>query len=173
VERDLELLSGEFLAPLRAVTAAVAARSHELRPFCTRRDPWTQARLWRQSRSREEVHSTIEFLRNHGAPHLAGVLESVGPQHGRWATDALPGLSWHQWCEACDLFVVEGGVAIWRANHPGYLALHAEAATRRLHVPLLVRDPYHVQLRIESVLHEHSWPEIDRAMMEKYGDKEA
>jgi hypothetical protein len=174
VERDLELLRGEFLAPLHASIDAARARGHELRPFCTRRDPWTQARLWRQSRSREEVHSAIEFLRSHGAPHLSGVLESVGPQGGRWATNALPGLSWHQWSEACDLFLVDqGGTAIWSPDHPGYVALHEEARARGLHVPLPRRDAYHVQLRIGSVLHEHSWPGIDQAMMEEYGGEEA
>ena len=173
MERDLALLRPEFLSSLQAAVAAVHAHADdafELRPFCTRRDPWTQARLWRQSRSIEEVRVEITRLRNSNAPFLARVLEEVGPQHGRWATNAVPGLSWHQWCEACDLFVVERGAAIWQANHPGYAMLREEAVARGLGVPLPTSDPYHVQGRLGSVLHYCGLAEVDAAMKERYDE---
>ena len=174
MERDPSLLKTEFLVPLSAAIRAVRMRGYVLRPFGTRRDPWTQARLWRQSRTKAQVRHGLILLRDSSAPFLAGVLEEVGPQYGRWATNALPGLSWHQWLEACDLFVaefheVEGEVARWEARHPGYDALHGECRSRGLHVPLPVRDPYHIQLHPNGVLHHFEWSQVDDCMQRWYG----
>jgi hypothetical protein len=70
------------------------------------RDPWTQAKLWRQSRGRDEVEAKIEALRRDGAAYLADILEEVGPQRtGSWRTNAIPGLSWHQLGKAVDFGV--------------------------------------------------------------------
>ena len=173
MECDLALLRPEFLAPLQATIDAVHALANdafELRPFCTRRNPWAQARLWRQSRSIEEVRAEIAHLRSSDALFLARVLEEVGPQHGRWATNAVPGLSWHQWCEACDLFVVVRGAAVWRASHPGYAMLRSEAIARGLGVPLPTRDPYHVQGCVGSVLNYYHLIDVDAAMKERYDE---
>lgn len=171
MERDPNLLKDEFRAPLTEAVQAVRERGYVLRPFGTRRHPAEQARLWRQSRSTHEVRNTITMLRRQGASYLAMVLEEVGPQYGRWTTNALPGQSWHQWLEACDLFVLENGIAIWHVDHPGYLALHEEGRKRGLFIPLPRRDPYHVQLRVGSPHHLFSWPQIDDCMQRWYGDQ--
>jgi peptidoglycan LD-endopeptidase CwlK len=84
-----------------------------MRPFCTLRDPLAQARLWRQSRTIEEISLKITDLKNKGADFLAGCLDSVGPQNGKHVTNALPGLSWHQWGEAIDCMWVVDGSAEW------------------------------------------------------------
>lgn len=173
MERDPNLLKEEFRVPLQNAVQAVSRRGHVLRSFGTRRHPAEQARLWRQSRTTREVLAMVYHLRAAGAPYLAAVLDGVGPQHGRWATNALPGQSWHQWLEACDLFVLESGRAEWRGEHPGYLALREEARARGLYVPLPRRDPYHVQLRMGSPRDYYQWFRIDELMKEWYGSQEA
>jgi hypothetical protein len=85
----------------------------EMRPFCTIRDPFEQARLWGQSRTKEEIAVKITRFQKAGADFLAYCLESAGPQHGRHATNALPGFSWHQWGEALDCMWIIDSKAEW------------------------------------------------------------
>lgn len=102
-EQVLAELNSDFRAKVADLIARL--RTAGLHPVLTFgvRDPWTQARLWRKSRSGAQVVAKIEDLNARGAPYLAEILREVGPQpHGRWATDAAPGLSWHQWREAVD-----------------------------------------------------------------------
>jgi hypothetical protein len=51
------------------------------------------------------------MLRDRGAPFLADTLTLVAEMRtpGRWATNLLPGSSWHQFGEAIDL----GGMMAW------------------------------------------------------------
>ena len=70
------------------------------------RDPWTQARLYRQSRLRTAIDAHIATLEKRGYPELAAILEGVGPQRGtlyEHVTYAGPGESWHQYGMAVDL----------------------------------------------------------------------
>lgn len=92
-----------FRATLEQLMARARVEHLDPVPTFGLRDPWTQARLWRRSRSRDQVDAKIALFRGRGAPYLAQILEDVGPQpRDQWATDAAPGLSWHQWGEACD-----------------------------------------------------------------------
>lgn len=98
----------------RAADAFATTTGINLLCYCWARDPWTQARLYRQSRSTAAIRQAVEKMRNQGAPWLADVLWDVGPQRTAPAvTGALPGLSWHQWGEAVDAVPVEAGVALW------------------------------------------------------------
>lgn len=105
-----------------------------MRPYVGLRDPLTQARLWRQSRAREQIERRILTLRKEGAPYLASCLEKVGPQHGPHVTNALPGLSWHQWGEALDCMWVVSGKAVWshtrRVEGLNGFRVYAEEASR-------------------------------------------
>lgn len=143
-----------------------------LRPFFTLRGVEEQAKLWRQSRPLSEIEATITKLRNEGAQFIADTLGDVGPQHGRWATNALPGQSWHQWGEAIDCFVVgENGRAAWSSKHPSYEIYASEARKLGLNSGYYWQrqDAVHVQLRAQGVRAIYTWPEIDRTMKEKFG----
>ena len=69
-----------FAASLRQLMQAAHDEGFELVPTSGMRDPWTQAKLWRQSRGRSEVDAKIASLRHDGASYLADILEAVGPQ---------------------------------------------------------------------------------------------
>ena len=81
--------------------------------FFTLRDPFDQAILRRQSRSTQEIHDKIQELKSKGAHFIVNCLESVGSQAGRHVTNAIPGLSWHQWGESLDCFWLIDGKAEW------------------------------------------------------------
>ena len=89
------------------------ARGTPMRRTSTLRSPFDQATLWRQSRSKEEIEAKIAELKSQSAPFLADCIARVGPQHGDPVTNAIPGLSWHQWGEAVDCFWLVDGEAEW------------------------------------------------------------
>jgi len=109
--RDINDLIPKFRPLANQLVLNCRARDIEMRPSQTVRDPFEQARLWRQSRTIEEIRQKIGAFREAGAAFLAHCLESVGPQNGKRVTDAPPGLSWHQWGEALDCFWVVDGKA--------------------------------------------------------------
>lgn len=105
-EAVLASLTPECRALTQRVIAACAAENLIMRPYFGIRDPITQAKLWRQSRSTVTINAEIASLRGQGCGFIADCLVKAGPQNGKWATNALPGLSWHQWGQACDLVSV-------------------------------------------------------------------
>ena len=175
---DLSLLEGNFRKLVDDLLRACVAAGVQMRPNQGLRDPYVQARLWRQSRSIEEIAAAIDKLKQSNAPFLAECLESVGPQHGSLVTNALPGLSWHQWGEALDCFWVVDAKAEWsttrKVNGTNGYRVYAEKAsaiglTAGGYWPKL-KDWGHVQLRAAATpLATMSLIQIDQAMSERFG----
>lgn len=171
MSRDLELLVPEFRNLAKQVIKNTGDRGYEVRPFFTERSVYTQAKLWRQSRTTMEVRKAADRLIHEQAEFLAKVLIEVGAQHGRWATNALPGQSWHNWGEALDCFVAgEDGRAVWTAKNAGYLVYAEEAKKLGLVSGYWWKrkDAVHIQFRSEGVRASKTWPEINESMMERY-----
>lgn len=110
---SLDGLVPDFRAGVEAVIQTCANAGVVMRPYVGIRSLQEQARLWRQSRATEEIAAARQNLIAQGAPFLAEILQSVGPQHGPHVTNALPGFSWHQWGEAVDCFWALNGHAEW------------------------------------------------------------
>lgn len=150
-----------------------------MRPFYVVRGPRQQARLWRQSRSRLEIDTGLEWLRAAGAPNIVKIIQGVGPQFGRWATNAVPGNSWHQWREAVDAYAEVEGRISWdtvpgQVGGPGdaFYRFYASRAVSLGLTPLGPRlgDWVHVQARPESAPSEvFLWLEIDVEMRRQSG----
>lgn len=141
------------------------------RVYTKARDPWEQARLWRQSRSHEEIQRAILKLRQEGALFLADILASVGPQYGRWATNNLPGQSWHQYGEAIDVVLVSTAEkTVWNGSNPAYERLAKIAVKVGLHSGFYwkSRDANHLQLRPDAARAYYSWAELSRLSQLKY-----
>ncbi len=86
----------------------------ELLIYCTLRDTHEQARLYRQSRTKEQVQKKIDQFIARGFPALAKILREVGPQKsGPKVTNAGPGESFHQYSRAYDCVPVLHGKPIW------------------------------------------------------------
>src|SRR5689334_11602929 len=94
---DLEVLVPEFRDKVKQLINRCEARGVIMRPTMTRRTPQEQGKLWRQSRSIEQINAKVFALREVEANFLADCIEKVGPQHGSPVTNAIPGYSWHQW----------------------------------------------------------------------------
>jgi peptidoglycan LD-endopeptidase CwlK len=171
-------LDTEFGQKLNGLLSACAEQQVIMRPFFRIRSPLDQAKLWRQSRTREEIKRKIDWLHNQRATFLADCIELVGPQHGPPATDAIPGLSWHQWGEAADCLWVVDGKAEWSSKKQvngknGYQVYADQAAALGLdpggHWQSLKVWP-HVQLRrLASPEKLYSLAEIDQTMHERFG----
>ena len=164
--RDLDSLVPDFRGVAQRLLEACSRAGYEMIPFFTLRTPEEQARLWRSSRSKDEVVAGIDWLNKNGAPWLASVLDGIGPQFAKAeSTKAYPGFSWHQWGEAMDCYWLENGKARW--DGLGYHVYKEQGESQGL--TLISWERCHVQLRPES--HPGKiWliPEIDRIMKERF-----
>jgi peptidoglycan LD-endopeptidase CwlK len=177
--RDIKDLIPEFMPLAKQLLESCQMRGIEMRPFHTLRDPFEQARLWRQSRTTAEVKRKTAEFREAGAGFLAFCLDSVGKHFGRHVTDAPPGLSWHQWGESIDCLWVVEGEAEWSTTRMvnglnGYQVYTEEA--RKLNLTpggmfKRFKDFPHVQFRPENnPLIILSLQQINQAMEERFGD---
>jgi len=178
MSRNLDDLIPEFKTRVEELLATCAASGYSMRQFFTLRSPFEQGKLWRQSRSRQQVEARIGELRDKGAAFLADCIESVGPQNGRHVTNAIPGFSWHQWGEAVDCFWLVDGDAEWSTRRKingmnGYANYADHARTLGLTAGGLwpkFKDWPHVQFRSEANPGQvFSLEEIDRQMAARFG----
>ncbi len=171
-------LGSDFGPKCTLLLAACRARGVEMRVNETVRDPFRQARLWRQSRTIDTIRAKVGALRDAGADFLAHCLESVGPQHGDPVTNALPGLSWHQWGEALDCFWVVDGEAEWSTQRKvdgvnGFRVYAEEARKQGLTAGAFftsIKDFPHVQLRAAAnPVGVFTLGEVDAVMRHRFG----
>lgn len=178
--RSLDDLIPEMKSKAEILIRNCRNRGFEMRPSATLRSPLEQAKLWRQSRAREEVNAKISEFKAAGANFLAFCLESAGPQSGADVTGSPPGFSWHQWGEALDCFWVLNGKAEWsttkKVNGLNAYQVYADEAEK---LGLTAgghwarrKDWPHSQLsKAGSPKGVHSILEIDRIMKERFGQK--
>ena len=175
---DLNQLVPALKSSVDTLLAGCQARRIVMRPFFTLRSPFEQAKLWRQSRSLEEISEKIADFRNNGAPFLAFCIGSVGPQSGDPVTNAAPGFSWHQWGEAVDCFWLVDNQAMWSTkkmlNGQNGYQVYAEEAKRLGLTPggfwNSLKDWPHVQLQSAADPGKSkTLAEIDAAMKARFG----
>jgi peptidoglycan L-alanyl-D-glutamate endopeptidase CwlK len=117
---DKDDLIPEFRTKVDSALAALANEGLRFKPYFTLRDPVVQAQLWRQSRSTEEVNQQIQELKDARCDFMIACFDKAGPSSGPWRTNAIPGLSWHQYGEAVDCFLEDAqGSPIWESKNYG------------------------------------------------------
>ena len=165
----LDALTPEFRERVERLLERTAALGYRMVPYCTIRTPFEQARLWRQSRSTAQIATMTQRLRQQGAPRIAACIESVGPQHGKPVTNAVPGYSWHQYGEAVDCFLLDrDGHADWDASAAGYASYAAIAGELGLRAGRDWNDSPHVQFRHHEPPHQHSPAQLETMLAERY-----
>ncbi len=179
MSRDMSRLDPAFRTTVDAVLNACLPAGVTMTPYCAERTPPEQAKLWRQSRTIEQIDEAIGLMRNAGATYLAEALDSVGPQHGPHVTNALPGLSWRQWGLAVDCFWRLDDCAEWsstrRVNGVNGYQLYAQIAQEHgLAAGGLwtsFPDWPHVQKpeTASPLSNGTSWVDIDTAMRKRFG----
>ena len=171
LDHRLEDLKPKFRLKLLFVMEQLDQKGISYEIFSCLRDPQEQAELWMKSRSEQEIRGAIDKLTKQGAPWLSNLVRATHRPYGRWETNNLPGLSWHQWGEAVSIRVLsESGRVIWNPNNEGYRAL--ADLTRMVNLTSGFfwkrRDVVHVQLRADAVRAYYTWSEIDREMKEAF-----
>lgn len=168
---ELKKLKPEFKSLVEKVLEDCEASGVVMKPYFALRTPAEQARLWRQSRTTKQVISASAMLRSNGAHWISRILENVGPCYGKWATNALPGQSWHQFGEAIDCaWIVEGGFNWNVTDKPnnGYKVYASIAKAHGLYsLGESMGDWVHIQLQPYSKPN-YDWVKIDQLMQEKY-----
>lgn len=106
-------LDKNFEEKVNAALAELLEMGYEFVPFEKVRSPYKQGEIWRRSRTTAEVQDKIKKLKAAECHFLAECIESVGPQTGKWGTNAIPGLSWHQFGLAVDCYYKKDGKANW------------------------------------------------------------
>jgi len=163
-------LNPEFRGKVKELLLNCSKRGVTVAPFYGTRTPKEQAKLWAQSRSAGEIKEAASKLQA-VAPNVVKCILSVEPLSGRWATNLLPGQSWHQWGEAMDCCVLNTvGQAVWQSQHPGYAVYTEEAIRLGLTSGALwkSRDVAHIQLRKDNVRDLYAWKEIEQAMYSRF-----
>nr|WP_295869916.1 M15 family metallopeptidase [uncultured Chitinophaga sp.] len=176
--KQFDHLIPEFKSRVETLIGKCRDRNVVMWPLEGIRNPIVQARYWRQSRSDEEVDNMLRSLEKEGAHFLAGCIAMVGPQTGNRLTNAIPGLSWHQWGEALDCVWLVDNKAVWDVertidNVNGYRVYAEEARALGLDAGLFwprFVDAVHVQLRPAASPRElFSLEYINQFMEQCYG----
>lgn len=162
-KKSMDYLESNFRKRMESVLAACRFRGIEMRPYCCVRSTFDQARIWRSTRSSEDIGRTMKYLnKTHRAHYIAEVIDRVGPQYPSGSpkghlTHALPGYSHHQWSKAIDCYWMSEGVIEWSTSKTvdgqnGY-EVYAEIARDHDLEPggtwLRLKDYVHVQANYE------------------------
>lgn len=172
MSRSLDDLTPELHLKIVTLLQNCATRGVEFVPYFTLRSPQDQAALWRQSRGVAAIDTEIALLQSLGAPWLAQVLRDAPSKPGPWATNGVPGNSWHQWGEACDCYWKTPTGIQW-TDGQGYEVYALEAQKLGLTIGRLFMTPDidHVQWRSQGApSYLYSWPEINAKMQEMFSD---
>jgi len=170
-DHRLEDLQPKFRLKLLFIFKQLKERGVPYELFAALRDPQEQAELWMKSRSTKEIVRAIDKLAKQEASWLAKMIINTHRPYGRWQTNNLPGLSWHQWGEAASIRILsDSGRVIWNPNNKGYRVLADLAQMVNLTSGFFWkrRDVVHVQLRPDEVRAYYTWSEIDQLMKEKF-----
>jgi peptidoglycan L-alanyl-D-glutamate endopeptidase CwlK len=175
---DLNTLTPEFKEKVELLLANCNNAGYPMRPTFAIRTPVEQAALWRQSRSGEDVAQQIQTLRDQAAGFLADCIVAAGPRSGGHVTNALPGLSWHQWGEALDCVWIVDGKENWSTTllvngKNGYAVYAQEAKKIGLNAGgywKSFKDWPHVQLRAAAnPLNVLTLQQVNDTMKERFG----
>lgn len=173
--RDHKFLQPEFRDQLEILQARmIEIHGQTFRTYFTLRDPWTQARLYRQSRTKATIDRKISELVERGAAYAVRVLESVGPCHGPRVTGAAPGESWHQYGYAADMFrSLPDGRASWYSRD--YVELAHEAVKLGLTPGHLFKhtDSPHIQHWKDEPGDRVDFTDMVQEMGERFGPVES
>lgn len=162
-------LDTEFAAKLELVLDECLEKGYKMVPYDGIRPPVIQGGYWRRSRSASVVQNKISELQAAGAFFLASAIDDAGPQNGDWATNAIPGYSWHQWGEAVDCYWENNGKAEWE-DLEGYRVYASVAEDNGLVSLGSIGDWVHVQKRSGSIGNTYTLAEINTEMKARFDE---
>ena len=168
-----DTLVPDFREKVEAVLKLCSKCGYTLVPYCGARSCEEQAKLWRQGQTTKSVRHKLEWLRDEGAHFIADCIDFVGPQPTKpKVTDAIPGLSYHQWGLAVDSVAIIEGEACWAPMDMSYqhYARFADELGLDAGYYWSSRDAVHIQAQKGRVLDSYSIQEVDEKMRERWGN---
>jgi len=159
----LDTINPDLKTTMEKVLKECKEQGYTFIPYQGLRTLKQQNRLYRQSRPLSIIVNKIEELKKAGAPYLADQLEKCPPCNASYATNAVGGLSWHNWGEAVDCFLTIGKNAIW-TDHPGYRVFGEAVGRHGLKwggTFKSFKDLCHVQMNQKEPLDVYSYGEIN------------
>lgn len=171
--RDMNLLEPEFKSKVEALLAICSSKGVNLLVYYTLRSPQEQARLWKLSRTEDQIAKQILFFESKGCSFLAKCLKDAPFNWGKKVTNALPGYSWHNYGEAADLCVIDAQKkAVWNAKDKGYRIMAEEAVKLGLTAGYFFQslpDAVHIQKQpYGSPSSAYTLEKINQIMQEKF-----
>lgn len=153
----LNTLDSNFAKTIKTLLQELRSEGYTIKPTQGLRTLEQQAKLWRRGRSTAIIKQRIDFLKENNCEFLANILEKAGPQkETKIATNAIPGLSWHNWGLACDfLFFDKNNKIIHNGDAPEYKILAEKAENLELTSSLSfksIREAGHIQAHPFEVL---------------------
>lgn len=144
-------LNVEFAEKARKVLVVCEAKyGVRMHPYSGLRSPLEQANVYMQGRREADRQAAIGMFMDKGATYLADVMRRANIKAGKRVTNALPGLSWHNFGEALDCGWLKNGKSIEWNDLSGY-AIYANVAREHgLTAGASFNDHPHIQLRKES-----------------------
>ncbi len=170
--RDMSVLLPEFRIKIEELDKECLSSGLKFVNYFTLRTPCVQGKLWRQDKSKAVIGAEVARLVAADCAFLANCIMDAGPQTGPWATNAIPGLSWHQWGLAVDSYVEVNGIPDWK--HPTAYKTRADIAvslglTAGYYFSAKKQDPGHIQMYPQEVLSLYTLKEVDDNMKERFG----
>lgn len=174
-----EGLDPDFEKSLRQFETACAASGVELRAVFGLRDPVTQCKLWKQSRTGTEIYTKHCFLAAvKGLDFLIECLDKapITDPPGKWATNAIGGEGWHQWGLAMDYAWIVNGQPEWSTalggDKNGYATMARIAPLCGLTSGYSFGDAGHIQQSKFGSPHKAgmTMQQINDAMKAKFGN---
>lgn len=135
------------------------------------RTPLEQAMIWRRGREISIIVDKVGWLKSQGCYYLASCIQTAGPQSGEWATNAIPGESFHNYGEAADFLAYDHqGKPINDGNDPTYVQFQKLITLSGLnnYGTHWTKDAGHVQLRPGSPVDIMNIQEMDKVLSERY-----
>lgn len=173
LDKILPLLEPWFADRVSYLLEQLISEGVVIRPYSGHRKAFEQALLWSQSRTPLEAELIARRLEEEEAPFLAKGIRDASSNGwtGRWATNNLPGQSWHNFGLAIDAHVVsEDGRAVWGPKHASYVR-YAELATELglcSGFNMARQDVVHVQAYNETVRNKVGpWRVVDKILRER------
>lgn len=164
---DFNLLDPQFKEKIEKFLDVCKENQLDVRPNSGYRSLEEQAKLWRRSRPTYLIQQEIGKLKMQGCEFLASIIEKVGPQPtAKWATDSIPGLSWHNWGKALDSLIFVNNKLIENGEAYCYQVYHQLAKKMEIY-NIGTRDAGHLQMNQKSVKDTLSLIEINDYFKDK------
>ena len=166
---DFTQLDPGFVVKVQSLLNICQNKGYNFVPRMGFRSLEDENKFWRQSRPTSTVIAEIAKLRAENCDYLADSLENVGPQPtGKWETNTIGGLSWHNWGQALDVLCQNAdGSFIDNGDDPCYEFLSEQTSSLGMKTGLTFNDAGHIQMNPQEIPEIYTLKQVNDYFSEK------